>query len=76
MAQVTIYLDKETKEKIQAYTKSKEISTSQWITSLIREKLQNEWPDGVIALAGAWKDFPTAEEIRADVGKDIERETL
>ena len=76
MAQVTIYLDKETEEKMRAFTKSKQISQSQWIASLIREKLQTEWPDAVAALSGAWGDFPSAKELRADLGQDIARETL
>ena len=76
MVQVTIYLDKETEEKMRAYTKSKAISQSQWIASLIRERLRTEWPEQVIALAGAWKDFPLAEDIRAGVEKDAEREQI
>jgi hypothetical protein len=76
MAQVTIYLDKETEEKMRAYTKSKAISQSQWIASLIRERLRTEWPDDVLALAGAWKDFPLAEDIRAGMGQDTKREGI
>ena len=76
MAQITIYLDKETEEKMRTYTKSKAISQSQWIASLIREKLRTEWPEGVISLAGAWQDFPSVEEIRKGTGKDAEREEI
>ena len=76
MAQVTIYLDKETEEKMREYTKSKDISQSQWIASLIREKLRTEWPDEVIALAGAWKDLPLVEDIRANMGQDAKREKI
>ena len=76
MAQVTIYLDKETDEKMRAYTKSKQISQSQWIAGLIREKLRTEWPSDVVALSGAWKDFPSLEEIRQDMGQDVRRETI
>jgi hypothetical protein len=76
MAQVTIYLDKETEEKMRAYAKAKNISQSQWVASLIREKLQSEWPDHVAALSGAWKDFPSLEEIRAEINSDIVRESM
>jgi hypothetical protein len=76
MAQVTIYLDKETEEKMRMYTKSKAISQSQWIANLIRERLRTEWPEEVIALAGSWRDFPPVEEIRAGMGKDAKREQI
>lgn len=76
MAQVTIYLDKDTEKKMRAHTRSTQISQSQWIASLIRERLQTEWPDAIVALSGAWQDFSTAEEIRADMGQDVTREAL
>jgi hypothetical protein len=40
MAQITIYLDKETEGKVRAYVKGKNISQSQWVASIIREKLK------------------------------------
>ncbi len=76
MAQVTIYLDKDTEEKMRALVKAQNISQSQWVASLIREKLRTEWPDHVAALAGAWEDFPTLEEIRDDVTLNSARESL
>lgn len=76
MAQVTIYLDKETKDKVKAHAKAKNISQSQWVASIIRERLQAEWPNHVAALAGAWEDFPTLEEIRAETTADVPRESI
>jgi hypothetical protein len=76
MAQVTIYLDKETEEKMRMHTKSKAISQSQWIANLIRERLRTEWPEEVIALAGSWRDFPLVEELRTEMGKDAKREQI
>lgn len=76
MGQVTIYLDKETEEKMRSFVKSQRLSQSKWIASLIREKLKNEWPDSVVALSGAWEDFPSAEEIRARMGQDSSREQV
>ena len=36
-----------------------------------------EWSELVYSLSGAWKDdFPTLEEIRAESGQDIPRESL
>lgn len=76
MGQITIYLDAETEEKIRVITKSMHLSQSRWIANLIKEKIRNEWPESVTELAGAWKDIPTAEEIRRTEGTDVRREEL
>lgn len=34
------------------------------------------WSEQVHALAGAWTDFPTAEELRLELGPDTQRELL
>jgi hypothetical protein len=73
---ITIYLDPELEKKMRAYVKSTHISQSKWIATLIEEKIRNEWPESVIKLAGAWKDIPTAEEIRRTEGIDIKREEI
>ena len=76
MAQLTIYLDTDTEEKLRAFVKTKNTSQSKWVAGLIREKLQSAWPDHVADLAGAWKDLPTLEEIRAESALDTSRESL
>ena len=67
MPKITVYLDNETAEKMRLHLKGKDISRSQWVADLIREKLRSEWPEHILALAGAWKDFPSLEEIRGEV---------
>jgi hypothetical protein len=52
------------------------VSQSRWLAELIREKTSVEWPSSVAALAGAWADFPTAEEMRQGLGEDVPRETI
>ncbi len=74
MGQVTIYLDSEIEKKMRSVIESSNLSQSKWIASLIEEKIKNDWPESVIELAGAWKDIPTAEELRQTQGKDIRRE--
>jgi hypothetical protein len=76
MAQITIYIDKETAERLRVFTQARRISQSQWIAGLIRESLRTEWPDAVVELAGAWEDLPTAEVMREEMGKDVPREVL
>ncbi len=76
MGQVTIYIDAETEKKMIASARAAKVSRSKWITDVIREKVATEWPVSVRELAGAWEDFPMAEELRSDAGKDVAREEL
>jgi hypothetical protein len=76
MGQVTIYLDAETEKKMINIVKKSGISKSKWIAALIKEKTADTWPDHIIELAGAWKDFPTVEDIRSGMGNDAQRELL
>ena len=52
------------------------LSKSKWIAELIREKTATTWPEDVVRLAGAWNYLPTAEEIRDNMGKDSNRESI
>ncbi len=76
MAQITIYIDQETADRLRVFTRARRISQSKWIAGLIRENLRTEWPDAVVELAGAWEDLPTAEVMREEMGKDVHREAL
>lgn len=76
MPQITIYLDEKTEKKMKAITKSIKISQSKWITYLIKEKLRDDWPESILNLSGAWKDFPSADELRKSLDKDIKRERI
>jgi Family of unknown function (DUF6364) len=76
MAQVTLYLDEETAAKLKAAAKASGLSQSKWVTKMIRQKVADEWPPQVAALAGAWPDLPEAEELRRERGQDAPRENL
>lgn len=76
MGQITIYLENEIEKKMRAFIEASHLSKSKWIAKLIEEKLKDEWPETVTHLAGAWKDIPTAEEIRENQGTDIVREAF
>jgi len=76
MGQVTIYLDQETEKKMINIVKKRGLSKSRWIADLIKNKTADTWPESIIKLAGKWKDMPTAEEIRRDMGVDAKREPL
>jgi hypothetical protein len=76
MSQVTLYLDEETAEKMRAAAKAAGLSQSRWLARLIREETADEWPQFVAALAGAWRDLPTADQIRREMGEDVPRESF
>ena len=76
MGQVTIYLEDEVEEKMTAAAKSEHLSKSKWVAGLIKAKVATEWPESIAHLAGAWKDLSLAEEGRANLGQDVEREEL
>lgn len=75
MAQVTLYLDEETVKRVRRAAKAAGLSQSRWLAELVRAKTAREWPDAVRELAGAWGDFPEADELRR-AGRDAKRERL
>jgi hypothetical protein len=76
MGQITIYLDDETERKMKRAVRSEHISQSRWVAELIRERLREQWPESVRRIPGSWKDAPTAEELRENLGADRRRGQL
>ncbi len=76
MAQVTLYLDEETLGRMRRAAKAAGVSTSAWLSSLVKERTRREWPAEVAALAGAWPDLPDAESLRRGEGTDVRRGKL
>lgn len=76
MAQVTLYLDEETKRRMRKAARAAGVSQSRWLADLVRRDTAAEWPAEVRELAGAWPDFPEAEEIREAEPSDARREKL
>lgn len=73
MGQITLYLDSETSAIVEAAAKSAKMSKSKWVAALIRQQALNEWPRSACDLAGAWSDFPTAEDLRDGLADDATR---
>lgn len=76
MAQVTIYLDDDLLARTRAAAEAAGLSLSAWLARLARDRTRMTWPEDVSALAGAWRDLPTAEELRAEQVEDTPREAL
>ena len=77
MAQVTIYLDQNTEERMQRAAREAGLSRSRWVANVIREKTSAEWPESFRKLIGTWgDDFPELEEIREGLGEDVPRKSF
>jgi len=76
MGAVTIYLNADLESRMRSATKAMRLSQSKWIALIIERELENKWPQSVIELAGAWEDFPSAEELRETAVSDIPRESF
>jgi hypothetical protein len=83
MSQVTIYMDDDAIARAKASAAAAQLSLSAWVSKLVKEQTPavdaNGYPLGffetIAADAQLWKDFPTAEEIRASEVPDLPRET-
>lgn len=76
MGQVTIYLDKETEQRLKSAAAAAKMPVSRWVAALVRDKTRTRWPDSVRELPGAWSEFPQAEELRREAAADVPRELL
>lgn len=61
MSQITLYLDEETEQVLNASASRSGMSKSRWVAHLIRRHARDEWPQECLALAGAFADFPLSD---------------
>ena len=53
MAQLTVYIDEETRKKIEIAAKNANASISQWVKARLAEALQQTWPENYFELFGS-----------------------
>ena len=70
------YVDESTHTRMRRAAEAAGMSLSKWVATIVIEKTANQWPDEVLALAGAWNDCPSLKEIRAGAGVDALRESF
>lgn len=73
MAQVRLYLDDETADRLKEAARQAGLSRSRFVAKLVREKTATEWPRAVKDLAGAWQDLESAKGRRRRTGRDVPR---
>lgn len=75
MPQVTLDVDDDTMARMRAAAEVAGLSMSAWLAQLVHERTRTAWPPEVVALAGSWRDVPSAEELREGQVADVARET-
>jgi len=76
MAQLTVYIDQETIQKIEHAAAESSVSVSRWVRDTIQAALKDQWPSSFSRLFGvlAGTDFEEPEEL--DYEKEVPRETI
>jgi hypothetical protein len=76
MAHLTIYLTDKMERRVRKAAKAAKVSVSKWVADRVTSSVENSWPPEFLALAGAFPDFPDADELRTGYGEDVRRESL
>ena len=76
MAHLTIYLSNDVERRVRKAAKAARLSTSKWIAEQVTKEVETSWPPEFLALAGAFLEFPSADELRKGYGEDVPRESL
>ena len=53
MAQMTVYIDQATRQRIEVAARHAGTSVSQWVKKRLSRALETEWPDGYFELLGS-----------------------
>lgn len=76
MANLTIYLPDEVERQLRQAARESNLSLSKWVADRLSKSIQTSLPAEFLALAGAFPDFPDAEELRRGYGEDTARVSL
>ena len=67
MAQLAIYLDDETANRLEAAARKAGKSRSAWVRELVNERLESRFPEEWFATFGSWEGDGTPEEILEEI---------
>jgi hypothetical protein len=74
MAQTCLCIDDATQAKLREAAAQRKVSQSQFVAHLIRRGTEDTWPPEALGLVCSVPDFPLAEELRAGLPPDAERD--
>jgi hypothetical protein len=64
MPHLTIYLTADAEQRVRKAAKVAKVSVSKWVADRVAKSVEASWPPEFLALAGAFPDFPDADELR------------
>jgi hypothetical protein len=73
MAHLTACLTDDVERRVRKAAKAAKVSVSKWVAGRVTKSVEMSWPPEFLALAGAFPDFPDAEELRRGYGDDAPR---
>jgi hypothetical protein len=76
MAQLTIYVDARTRDKIHAAARRANESVSTWVKDRLERAIAREWPAGYFELFGSLADTDLERPAQPSPGDDRAREPL
>jgi hypothetical protein len=76
MAQLTVYIDEETRRKIEIAARRAETSVSQWVKQRLASALETEWPEGYFELLGSLKGVDIVRPAQPRPEDDVTREPI
>jgi len=76
MAHLTIYLTDDVERRVRKAAKAAKVSVSRWVADRVSKSVETSWAPEFLALAGAFPDFPEADDLRKGYGEDVPGESL
>ena len=76
MPQLSLYIDEDTLRKIEVSAKMNKISISKFVSTVLKEHLSQNWPDGFGNLFGSISDDSFAIPVELDWSLDDRKESL
>ena len=74
MSQLTVYIDEETRKKIESASKRANLSVSKWVKLKLTHAVENEWPEGYFELFGRLGDSGLSRPVELELEDDLPRD--
>lgn len=74
MPQISLYIDKDTLQKVEKAAQREKLSISKWVGKQLKKSLQTEYPAHFENLFGSVKDEHFTEPEKLPAGADAKRE--